>query len=729
MERRSLLLALVLGVGCGDGDPASPDLSEAELVLVRGDGQRAAPGEAVPMPLQVRAQHGATGRAVAGARVRWEVVEGEGARLQPRSAPTDSAGMVSTRLTLGPNPGRYRVRARLGNSGASPVDFLAFASPLPDLEGLSSPVVQAGDTLGLQGRNFSPRPEANRVSFSGVPGRVVSASTGELRVEVPPCLLARTVEVRVQVGERKSPPLSLTVAGGTRSHSLQRGEDLLLGGSQEPWCLHLPSLPGTSYLVVPHSSGTVPGGSYPFRLVGLTADGTTPAAISAAGASGSPLPAAAAVGRGEGLSPQGAWDRRVRLLERRLLEEGDLSRSSAAPPVRAPSGEGMSLQPTPGERRAFWVLNRKEEFDKVNAILRWVGARILIYVDERAPAQGYTSADLNALAQEFDDPIHPVVTQAFGAESDLDGNGRIVLLLTPAVNRLTEGDGSQGYVAGFFYGLDLLKDRKGSNQGEILYGLVPDPTGKEGPVLSRSQVMSLLPGVLAHEFQHMVHFNQKILAGGARSPETLWLSEALAQMAEELVGAAFQARFRPDKALEYRLGNWSRARRFLQNPSQVSVLATLSPGTLAERGAGWLLLQQISGLPGQEGILGRLTRSPRTGVENLVHETGQTWRLLISQWAASLYLDGLPVPVRPELRVAGLNLREALSRFDGSYPLRARPAGESSFALVGTLWSSAPDYLIISPPASGGVTLALTGLEGRPPEWVAGFQLMVVRLQ
>lgn len=729
MSSRGFFLVLLLGVGCGDGGPASPDLSDVELVLVSGNRQGAAPGEALSLPLQVRAQHWATGRGVVGARVRWEVVEGQGARLEPRSALTDSAGMASTRLTLGPRAGGYLVRARLGNGGGAPVDFSVFANHPPELEGLSSAVARAGDTLGLLGKNFSPRPEENWVSFSGVPGRVLSASMGELRVEVPPCLLSRTVEVRVHLGERESRPLQLSVAGGTRSHSLQRGEDLLLSGDRQPLCLHLPSLPGTNYLVVPHSAGTVSGGIYAFRLLGLTTDGLTPTVASAAGGDWEDPPTTGGVFSIEAVSPQAEWDRRLRRLERRLVEEGDLARSASTSSLLSPSQGEMTLQPAVGDRRTFRVLNRKEQFDEVTAVLRWVGARILVYVDEKAPSPGYTPSDLDALAHEFDDPIHPAVTQAFGAESDLDGNGRVVLLLTPAVNRLTEGDGSQGYVAGFFYGLDLLKDRKGSNQGEVLYGLVPDPGGKEGPVLTRSQVMSLLPGVLAHEFQHMVHFHQKVLLGGARSVETLWLSEALAQMAEELVAAAFQARFRADKALEYRLGNWGRARRFLQAPSQVSVLATLSPGTLAERGAGWLLMQQISGLPGQEGVLRRLTRSSHTGVKNLVQETGQTWGGLVSQWVASLFLDGLPVPVRPELLMAGVNLRDALSRFDGVFPLRARAAGEQSFASAGNLRASSPDYFFITPPPAGGVTVALTGPAGRPAESVGAFQLMVVRLQ
>ena len=90
--------------------------------------------------------------------------------------------------------------------------------------------------------------------------------------------------------------------------------------------------------------------------------------------------------------------------------------------------------------------------------------------------------------------------------------------------------------------------------------------------------------------------------GGAETTEALWLSEALAQMAEDLVGELFCA-YQTTKANQYRSGNWIRARRFLENPGQVSVLASLPPGTLAERGAGWLLLKQVYGRTAPENLL------------------------------------------------------------------------------------------------------------------------------
>ncbi len=141
------------------------------------------------------------------------------------------------------------------------------------------------------------------------------------------------------------------------------------------------------------------------------------------------------------------------------------------------------------------------------------------------------------------------------------------------------------------------------------------------------------------------------------------------------------------------------------------------------------MLKQVSGQAGREGLLATLSRSTRTGVDNLVNATGKSWENLVADWAGSLYLDGLSVPVREGLKVAGVNLREALSQFDGVYPLSARGYGGSSFSVGGSLWSSAPDYFIITPPAVGGIALSVSGSGGLPPEAAMGLRFLVVRLQ
>jgi hypothetical protein len=735
-------MALFL-VSCGDGGPTGLDTSELEIVIVQGDAQGAEPGDLLPVPLQVRIQKMGSGVAVDGVRVSWEVQDGSGASPDPQISETDSLGHASTRLTLGPSLGTQRLRVAVKGVEGAPVEFTATALERPSLSHVEGGPFHPRDTVLIRGSNFLPNVDHTLVTFSQVQARILTATEEEIQVEVPPCLLSRAYEVRVRVGTLTTGSELVQVVGSPESLVLGPGSDLVLDASQGSACVHLPSDPGAYYLIVPHSTGTVGGAEHVFSLVGLSADGSSPVFSSSTptawqGSSDpfgttepiDPSGTEGLVGAGDLdleaiLRAQDRWSERLRGLEKEL---GSMERGAGGPPdSKPPLWVGPSPVPEVGDRREFNVLNAENEFEKVTARVRFISEHALVYVDEEAPSGGFSDSDLAALAREFDDPVYPTVSGAFGQESDLDANSRVIILFTPAVNRLTQA-GSDGYVGGFFFGRDLLLGRSGSNNGEVFYAVVPDPAGSQGPVISRWAALTTIPAVLAHEFAHMIHYYRRILVAEADSPEALWLSEAMAQMAEDLVADAFDAAHQTMKARQYRTGNHLRAKRYLEDPSQVSPLASIPPGTLAERGAGWLLLKQVFGRGEREDLLQVLTVSRRWGVENLTEALGIGWRELVADWAGSLFLDGTGVPVRPELRVAGVNLRSALALTNGSYPLEATDFGSRSEVFSGTLWSSSPNYFIISPPA-GGVTLGAGGAMGGLPEHALGLQLLVVRLQ
>jgi hypothetical protein len=720
-----LLLAMGLLLApssCSDGSgPTGPDTSKMEILILGGDGQVGETGALLPDPLKVRVQTLSNGKVEADVEVTWEVVEGEGAQLEFSNTVTDVAGVSSIRLTLGSGLGDYRVRASVKGMASPPAEFRARVTETPELTLVPTDPVQAGETIHLEGLHLSPVASENVVTFSNIRGRVLSATETALEVVVPPCLPTRGVHLQVQIGALTTPTVALEVLGGDEFLTMEVGEDRILDASDAMACFRLPSSSGTSYLVVPHTTGTVGGAEYPVLVTGLTTGGPIPAPSSVDPSAGLLRPSMK-----EALVPKEhwAWEERLRVRESEILMRAS---SGAGGPGSLSGVADPAPQEVPevGDTRQFKVLNSENGVDKVTARVRLVTEHSLIYMDEETPSGGFTDQDLVAFSQDFDDPIHPTVTGVFGSESDLDSNGRVIILFTPGVNRLTT-DESGGYVGGFFFGLDLLTDQDGSNGGEIFYAVVPDPTGIHGPVLSRTTLLKSLPAILAHEFEHMVHFNQRILVGGATAQDALWLSEALAQMAEDLVG---EAEDNPIRALDYQSANWDRARRFLLNPKQVSVLTTVPPGTLAERGAGWLLLRHLYGREGEGDLLRALTGSQRTGVENVTTVIGRNWPDIVSDWAGSLYLDGLSVPVRTGLTVLGLNLREALAHFSGTYPLDPGTTGGTSFSNFGNLWSSAPDYYILTPSKEGGVAVNVSGPNGRPPGSTSGLRILVVRLR
>lgn len=81
------------------------------------------------------------------------------------------------------------------------------ATPLPDLTAVSPQFVAAGSTVIITGAAFSPVTSSNQVTFNGVLGTVVAATTTQLNVTVPSGAFTtelRAAEVFVTTEGRRS---------------------------------------------------------------------------------------------------------------------------------------------------------------------------------------------------------------------------------------------------------------------------------------------------------------------------------------------------------------------------------------------------------------------------------------------------------------------------------------------------------------------------------------------
>lgn len=718
-----LAAVLLLQAACGENGPTGPQPGDLEIVARGGDGQLGPPGTALRYPLEVEVREIDNGKPAAGIRVEWTVIEGTGATVTPTATVTDSMGLAAVSLRLGDELGTYRVAATFeGMKGPAP-EFSARAVAAPSIEDITVGPVRAGDPVIIRGRNFSPERDQNVVLFSGVRGPVTLASETELQVRIPACLPTRDVAVTAALGSAVSAAATLSVVAGPGTYDFSVGQDRRFASADGTTCVRIPPGQGDTYLAVVSSVSTVGGQRYPFSLSGLTATG----AEATAGASQAvPAPAAASAefpGRQpSGQDLQDEWDRRVRALEEGLLPAR--TREASGRPAAA-----AGRVPQIGERRDFDVLNKDGAFDRVTALVRHVGLRAVIYEDVDAPSGGLTSTDYAAFAAEFDDPGYSTVIRAFGGESDLDDNERVAILFTPVVNRLTPRGSTGGFIGGFFFGLDLLTGRDNSNEGEIFYTLVADPTGQFSDPRDRDTILRAVPAILAHEFQHMVHFNQRVLLRGAATTEALWLSEAMAQMAEDLVAEEFRSRGESTVADRYALGNYVRAQRYLSQPSDASLVVTVGKGSLEERGAGWLFLKYLTEQLGGEALLRQLTQTSLTGVTNVTSTTGRSWLSLIPDWLAALYLDDGPTPVAARLEYPVFDLRATLSRLDRGFTLVPQRPGAMDFVAAGTLRSSTAAFFLLDIPQSGdGLAVRAAGQDGGPEPFGAQFQLMLVRL-
>lgn len=369
--------------------------------------------------------------------------------------------------------------------------------------------------------------------------------------------------------------------------------------------------------------------------------------------------------------------------------------------TRASSGQSgqVRLQQQPEQTKSFIVLSKipqsdseKLQFDTVTAQLRFTGTHILIYVDTQAPtgANGLSDSVLTRLGTWFDRDLFPLTVSTFGETSDIDGNGRVNVLMTPVVNGLTSRSNCNVLTAGFFFGLDLLT-QPNSNRGEVFYSFVADPQGTFGCARSVRALEDNLPQVFVHELQHMINFNQHRLVRRGPDEET-WLDEGLSHMAEEVAARFYENKYGPpspprifnDTANIFILDNLVNSYEYLESTPTTSLTLFDNTGTIEERGAAWLFLRWLVDQR-DSTILRQLVQTPRVGIDNVAAVAGESFPSLFGDYAISLWTDSIPghprtnVPrrnrfVSRNLRVLYARLHTILpSQFPREYPLVLRP--------------------------------------------------------
>ncbi|MGG4491280.1 Ig-like domain-containing protein [Metabacillus idriensis] len=183
-----------------------------------------------------------------------------------------------------------------------------------------------------------------------------------------------------------------------------------------------------------------------------------------------------------------------------------------------------------GDQKPFWVTNFSNNQDyQIHASLLHSGSKTNIWVHDNQ----ISAADAKKLSDEFDSSIHPAVVSHFAPESDVNGDGKINILVFDIQDGFT---GSGGYIGGYFYGGDLY-NMTHSNQSEIFYIDTYPLMG-----MSSYKAVENSYETLAHEFQHMVNYNQNVFIEGNTNMDT-WLNEALSMAAEQIyTGQALTSR-------------------------------------------------------------------------------------------------------------------------------------------------------------------------------------------
>jgi hypothetical protein len=185
-----------------------------------------------------------------------------------------------------------------------------------------------------------------------------------------------------------------------------------------------------------------------------------------------------------------------------------------------------------GARNTFWVANvdTNENF-QVSATLRYAGPHLYFWIQDEVE---YEPEELQSLAGTFETQIYPRTRAFFGSEwsPGVDGDPHLYILYV-------EGVGLS--LAGYFSSADEYHPlaHEYSNAHEMF-------------ILNADNVelgSEFAYSVLAHEFQHMIHWNRD-------RNETSWINEGFAELAAFLNGYQVGSDFVYIRNPDIQLNDW-----------------------------------------------------------------------------------------------------------------------------------------------------------------------------
>jgi hypothetical protein len=281
-----------------------------------------------------------------------------------------------------------------------------------------------------------------------------------------------------------------------------------------------PLAPGERLAVIALNAGGTDGAQVAFAVTG-TAD---PQPVAAA-----PTPARSALLRAAVPAP---------LLHEAVRAHGESVLAEALAngiPISAPAGSSV-----PPARTSFCIARGLDFGSRVrkNAVRVLETDHAVFYVDEDDVSH-YPAGFFETVGGLFESRAYPADRLAFGAESDVDGNGKLFVISSHELGAHLNG----GWLLGYFGNDDVLRPRDptpwclagGSNGADVIY--LNDVANAQANGFSADEAASsVFPGTLAHELQHLINLNQRCLLRRCSGAEETWLNEGLSKVAEDLAG-------------------------------------------------------------------------------------------------------------------------------------------------------------------------------------------------
>lgn len=285
-----------------------------------------------------------------------------------------------------------------------------------------------------------------------------------------------------------------------------------------------------------------------------------------------------------------------------------------------------------GQQQVFWVDSDYDRFARTRAAadLVHISSKAYFYVDDRywsglSPMQrGDLTNKIYDLADAFDNIIYPKETEFWGSEPNpgIDGDPKITIFF----EQLISGNG------GYFDTLNGY-DVNGSNKREMFFISVDAVNNIENAKM-----------FLAHEFQHLISFNQKDIL--RKIAEEVWLNELRSEYSISLVG--FNEPYNDS-------GLARRADLFLNQPSDS---LTEWPNVSLDYAQAALFGEYLVEQYGPD-ILTETLRSSDAGINSINrflenHNYKERFTDIFGNWAIANYLNNISQNLRYGYSLSGL---------------------------------------------------------------------------
>jgi hypothetical protein len=223
---------------------------------------------------------------------------------------------------------------------------------------------------------------------------------------------------------------------------------------------------------------------------------------------------------------------------------------------------------------------------------------------------------INKMAAKFEDVIHPKLTNTFGREPNsntfnvLNKTGKKTHIVFTPID----------YAAGYFWSGDLYPKSQvsSSNERKMFY------------VSTYSQLNEQI-STLAHEFQHMLFYNEEVLSESNNAVTDTWINEGLAVLAEDIVGYGYKNGYSYKHLVEH----------YLNNPTDTSLLnwnTNLASGDFAgtsNYAASYLFTRYMYDRFGK-GIIDYMNMSSKPAKADIENYTGISFKNIYSNWIIAM---------------------------------------------------------------------------------------------